>query len=360
MSNTRKVFYGLSFSVLASAGSAASAENAVSERIYFVQQDGRHALVYTTSRTDYDDYRIWFHQRPGFNQDDYLKDFLYLFPQSGEWSEGERPGFVTLKLPRGNFASLEWVSLQERNRLVVDGDGAYHYRNWDGLAKTPEGRFGLWNSPDDFEQLAYTWVFPDNLEPVAYQSNRPGEWVVRNNAITFYGNDVNDLSFNISYRPASGSTYDKLKGLEDDGIKVAQEPSGVRLTLEETLLFPTGVAAISGSGKRLLDKLVFSLKQQPELDIVVAGHTDNVAIGKALAATYPTNWELASARSLNIIHYLISRGVDEQRLESRAYAYVRPVDSNATAAGRANNRRIEILLTDKAAEENTDQSLVAR
>ena len=72
--------------------------------------------------------------------------------------------------------------------------------------------------------------------------------MVRNNAITFYGNDVNDLSFNISYRPASGSAYDNLKNLEDDGIKVAQEPTGVRLTLEETLLFPTGVAAISSSG----------------------------------------------------------------------------------------------------------------
>jgi len=92
--------------LLAAAVSSVRADDAVSERIYFVQQDGRHAMVYTTSRTDYSDYSLWFSEKEGYQPEDYLENFLYLFPQSGEWSNDSKPGYRALKLPQGNFAAL--------------------------------------------------------------------------------------------------------------------------------------------------------------------------------------------------------------------------------------------------------------
>lgn len=137
--------------LLAAAVSSVRADDAVSERIYFVQQDGRHAMVYTTSRTDYSDYSLWFSEKEGYQPEDYLENFLYLFPQSGEWSNDSKPGYRALKLPQGNFASLEWTDLEDKGRLQIDSDGVYHYRNWDGETRTPDGHYGLWNSPGEFE-----------------------------------------------------------------------------------------------------------------------------------------------------------------------------------------------------------------
>ena len=80
--------------------------------------------------------------------------------------------------------------------------------------------------------------------------------------------------------------------------------------------------------------------------MVIAGHTDNVPISAGLAVKYPTNWELSSARSINIIHRLVNQGVSQDRFESQAFSYTRPIASNDTAEGRAKNRRIEVFLTE--------------
>lgn len=324
----------------------AQADNAISERIYFVQQDGRHALVYTTSRTDYKDYNIWFEEKAGNTPEDYLKDFLYLFPNNGEWIKDPKVGFQVLKLPNGNFASLEWTDLEADGRLKVDTDGVYYYQNWNGTDRTPDGHYGLWNSPGNFEQIAYSWVFPSNLEPVANTANQPGEWVQRHNTVTYYGTDVNDLAFNIQYRPTSSDAYDDFKDMEGDGIDVEQHATGVKLTLAETLLFPTGIAEVSSSGQTVLDQFAERLKERPTLNVVIAGHTDNVPISAGLATRYPTNWELSSARSINIIHHMVKKGIDPHRFESQAFSYMRPVASNDTAEGRAKNRRIEVFLSE--------------
>jgi flagellar motor protein MotB len=333
--------------VLTGVYSTAQAENAISERIYFVQQDGRHALVYTTSRTDYKDYSIWFDDKEGYTPEDYLKDFLYLFPNNGEWISEPKPGYQVLKLPNGNFASLEWADLEENGRLQVDGNGVYYYQNWDGAVKTPDGHYGLWNSPGNFEQIAYSWVFPDNLVPVSNVANQEGEWVQRHNTVTYYGTNVNDLTFNIQYRPATNGAYDDFKSMEGEGVDVEQQATGVKLTLAETLLFPTGVAQVSSGGNAVLKQLADRLKNRPSLHVVVAGHADNVPISGGLAVKYPTNWELSSARSLNVIHQLVDQGVAQERFESQAFSYMQPVASNDTAEGRAKNRRIEVFLTEE-------------
>jgi flagellar motor protein MotB len=350
MSKPIQCCLGVTVLTLFTLASASQAGTALSERIYFVQQDGRHALVYTTSRTDLDEYNLWFKKEPGSLEEESLEEFLYLFPKSGEWNSDAKPGYRVLKLPSGNFASLEWTDLEKNGRLQVDDHGVHRFRNWDGETRTQDGYYGLWNSPGNFAQVAYSWVFPDNFEPVSHTANRKGEWVQRHNTITYYGTEVNKLSFDIQYRPATGDTYDDLLGLEGEGVDVEQEAGGVKVTLEETLLFPTGVARISDAGEAVLDRLAEKLKTRSSLHVVIAGHTDNVPISGSLAAKYPSNWELASARSINIIHYLVSQGVAESRFESHSFSFMQPIESNESAGGRGKNRRIEVFLSEMAAD----------
>jgi chemotaxis protein MotB len=265
---------------------------------------------------------------------------------------------MVLRLPYGDFASLKWTNLEDNGRLVVDENGVYYLRSWNGdvESKTSDGHFGIWNSPGDFKRIACSWVFPKNLEPINYLANREGEWKRRHNTLTFYSQDVNDLFFALEYRPISGDAYESLKELEGEGIEVEQQPTGVKMTVAETLLFPSGVATISNEGAILLGRLAESLKQQTSMNIVVAGHTDNVPISSKLETRFPTNWELSSKRAINIIHYLVAQGIAETRFTAHAFSYMQPRASNNDETGRAKNRRIEIMLNNAEVDSETKQA----
>jgi len=78
--------------------------------------------------------------------------------------------------------------------------------------------------------------------------------------------------------------------------------------------------------------------------IEINGYTDNVPIGPELKSRFPSNWELSTARATDVVRYLIKEGVSPQLLSATGYGEQDPVASNSTAAGRAKNRRIEIVL----------------
>lgn len=339
----------IAFCLLASA-SFAEASGVISEQIYFLEEDGRHALIYTTSRTDYSNYNMWFRNREGYETEDYVKDFLYIYPNEYTWDTVSKNGYTLLKLPGRSFASLERIDLEAG--LQVTEDGVYNFNNWRDKVKTPDGHYGLWNSPDNFEKIAYSWVFPVNLEPVEYKANREGEWVRRHNTITYYGSNVNDLEFQITYRPSSHAIYEALrKKLADEKqVEIAQEPTGVKITVAATILYPSGVAVLFDRGKSVLCKVAKTLKERKNVNIIVEGHTDNVPISPELSSTFATNWELASARSINIIHFLVEKGIEESRFESRAFSFQRPIASNETEEGKAKNRRIELLFKENGGE----------
>ena len=339
----------IAFCLLASA-SFAEASGVISEQIYFLEEDGRHALIYTTSRTDYSNYNMWFRNREGYETEDYVKDFLYIYPNEYTWDTVSKNGYTLLKLPGRSFASLERVELEAG--LQVTEDGVYNFSNWRDKVKTPDGHYGLWNSPDNFEKIAYSWVFPANLEPVEYKANREGEWVYRHNTITYYGSNVNDLEFEITYRPSSHTTYDALKEklATETEIELTQKPTGVKITVAATVLYPSGIAVLSDRGKSVLCKVAETLKDRKNVNIIVEGHTDNVPISPELSSTFATNWELASARSINIIHFLVEKGIEESRFESRAFSFQRPIASNETEEGKAKNRRIELLIQENGVE----------
>jgi chemotaxis protein MotB len=111
--------------------------------------------------------------------------------------------------------------------------------------------------------------------------------------------------------------------------------------LTDDLLFASGQAALSARSTSLLGEIARLLNLAGEHPIEVEGNTDNVPIHSSL---YPSNWELSTARASTVARFLVGRGVGASRLTAAGYADQRPVSTDATAAGRARNRRVEIVL----------------
>jgi chemotaxis protein MotB len=96
----------------------------------------------------------------------------------------------------------------------------------------------------------------------------------------------------------------------------------------------------------VLRKVGKVLREMGEGTIRVEGHTDDVPIARVYQYRYPSNWELSSARAAVVVRFLHQKtGVDPTNMEAVGLAYYRPVASNATAEGRARNRRVEIIIS---------------
>ena len=132
----------------------------------------------------------------------------------------------------------------------------------------------------------------------------------------------------------------------DPDIQARFSREGVNLSLENSILFKPGRADIDPGGTGVLDRIAAKLKTLPNR-IRVEGHTDDVPIATEL---YPSNWELSVARAVNVLKYLVKAGpILPVRMSAVGYGASKPLYSNATAQGRAGNRRVEIILV---SEEN--------
>jgi len=118
------------------------------------------------------------------------------------------------------------------------------------------------------------------------------------------------------------------------------------LRVSEELLFSSGSDKISSNGKRILDDVAEIFKRFEHNDIRVEGHTDDKKIKPEFQVRFKSNWELSTARATAVVHYMIEKhGIDPSRLIAVGYGSNRPVTSNDTTAGRAQNRRVEFYIT---------------
>jgi chemotaxis protein MotB len=111
--------------------------------------------------------------------------------------------------------------------------------------------------------------------------------------------------------------------------------------LTDDLLFASGQATLDPRADGLLTEIAQLLNLDQVHPVDVEGNTDDVPIHSSL---YPSNWQLSTARASTVVEYLISAGVSAERLTAVGYADQRPIASDSTAAGRARNRRVEIVL----------------
>ncbi|MDY0185653.1 MAG: OmpA family protein [Desulfuromonadaceae bacterium] len=148
------------------------------------------------------------------------------------------------------------------------------------------------------------------------------------------------------------STYNELVGsLEQElargELTIKQLKNKLSVNLVGQILFASGTANLTDDGKRVLRQVGDSLKKISNKRICVEGHTDNLPIKQSMQEIFPSNWELAAARAANVVHFLQDEiGIDGKNLEIRAMGHYQPVANNNTAEGRAQNRRIEIVLVD--------------
>lgn len=146
------------------------------------------------------------------------------------------------------------------------------------------------------------------------------------------------------------TTYDSLvrdlkKEIEAGDIKVTQFRDLLTVNLVEKILFDSGRAEIKPRGLEILKRVGDILKGVPDKVVRIEGHTDNVPIGAALRARFPTNWELSTARATVVARFLQDKvGLDPTRLSATGYGEYRSVAPNDSEEGRAQNRRIEIIL----------------
>ena len=134
--------------------------------------------------------------------------------------------------------------------------------------------------------------------------------------------------------------HPQMAGLDIPGVSVSQGQEGVTLRIDDSLLFPSGSDVLTPQGQVVLERLSPVL-QAFDGQISVEGHTDNVPIA---TARFPSNWELSVGRAIAVVRQLERQGIAISRMRAVGYADTQPMESNATAEGRAANRRVELLL----------------
>ena len=134
----------------------------------------------------------------------------------------------------------------------------------------------------------------------------------------------------------------QLESMIDSGqLQVRVVRNRMVVELPEAVLFASGSARLKKGGEEVLVQLAPVLVGLEDQLFQVGGHTDNVPIR---TARFPSNWELAAARAVNVTRLMVKLGMSAQRISAAAYADTQPVASNDTKDGRAQNRRIEIAL----------------
>jgi outer membrane protein OmpA-like peptidoglycan-associated protein len=127
------------------------------------------------------------------------------------------------------------------------------------------------------------------------------------------------------------------QSLSNPNIQVINRGSYLQVVMPEGILFATGSAAVSGAAQNDLYAVARNLNQYPNSRVEVVGHTDNT--GSAAL-----NMDLSQRRAQSVAGILSAAGVSSSRLVATGAGFNQPIASNDTAAGRAQNRRVEILI----------------
>lgn len=140
-----------------------------------------------------------------------------------------------------------------------------------------------------------------------------------------------------------------LLGFRESGLTVDIRNGKVYVSLSNQLLFKSGSTAIDSRGQDALRELAAVLNSQPDIAILVEGHTDNVPVSGG--ARFTDNWELSVLRSTEVVNFMVKAGqIDPKRITAAGRGEYYPVRPGDTPEERAANRRTEIILSPKLDE----------
>ncbi|MFI0425803.1 MAG: OmpA family protein [Flavobacterium sp.] len=142
-----------------------------------------------------------------------------------------------------------------------------------------------------------------------------------------------------------------LKAFEGKGLTVTEKDGKVYVSMENKLLFESGSWTVGAEGKKAVDLVGKVLGDNPEISVLIEGHTDNDKITGTIGGGVENNWDLSTKRATAIVNILTTNAkVKKENLTAAGRGEYAPLMSNETAEGKAKNRRIEIILTPKLDE----------
>ena len=142
-----------------------------------------------------------------------------------------------------------------------------------------------------------------------------------------------------------------LNAFEGKGLTVEQRNGKVYVSMENKLLFGTGSYAVGVEGRKAVVEVGKVLGENPEISVLIEGHTDNDKILGNIGGGIESNWDLSTKRATAIVNILVeNKTIDKKNLTAAGRGEFAPIMSNDTPEGKAKNRRIEIILTPKLDE----------
>jgi chemotaxis protein MotB len=139
-----------------------------------------------------------------------------------------------------------------------------------------------------------------------------------------------------------GKKPDKATGFEGMDVKLDAAEGTITVTLPNSILYPSGSATLLKESESTLNKILSVCKEKyANKKIDVVGHTDTDPIAKS---KWKDNWQLSTERALSVVRYMEGHGIDKSLLRACGCGDGRPVTSNQTAAGKAKNRRVEVVV----------------
>lgn len=132
-----------------------------------------------------------------------------------------------------------------------------------------------------------------------------------------------------------------IEGAKVETVQDANDLQAIKVTFDNGILFATNKSELSPGSREALTKFATSLKNSPDTDVTIYGHTDNTG-------TRAVNERVSKERADAVANYLVGQGISRARITTEGLAFDQPVADNSTADGRAQNRRVEIYITANA------------
>ncbi len=137
-------------------------------------------------------------------------------------------------------------------------------------------------------------------------------------------------------------------------MRVTQNSLGITVEINASVLFSPGQAKLAENSNLALQAVAHVIKEH-EHEIHVEGHTDNLPIHNE---SFPSNWELSTARASSVIRLFVENGVEANRFTAIGYGENRPIETNETPEGRKRNRRVAVMILSTDPDKVTEIPIV--
>jgi len=264
-----------------------------------------------------------------------------------EMKQGRETAEASLAQFTKKFNDCDEERADLRNKLTtVEGNLK---KAQDELAKAKENEKALQDQLDYMKRTNTTLL--GNLEDLSVVSRASAESIKKSlEQLEGQGQYIRDLTASMARKDSLNlalvmNLKRSLKDINDDDVNVEVRKGVVYISISDKMLFRSGSAVISRQAEEVLEKIARVLNDHKELEILVEGHTDNVPIATDCLAD---NWDLSTKRATSVVRALQSKyKVSPARMTAGGRSEYIPVSDNSSSAGRAKNRRTDIIVLPK-------------